>query len=105
MRILVTGLSGFTGYYLQPELEAHGHTIKGLNANLTNPVAVATEIVQLKPEAVVHLAGILYVGHVNARELYEVNLICTRYLLEALDQHAPDVPSILLAVQHIWQSH
>jgi nucleoside-diphosphate-sugar epimerase len=50
MRILVTGLSGFTGYYLQPELEAHGHTVKGLNANLTNPVAVATEIVQLKPE-------------------------------------------------------
>jgi hypothetical protein len=58
MRILVTGLSGFTGYYLQPELEAHGHTIKGLNANLTNPVAVATEIVQLKPEALVHLASL-----------------------------------------------
>jgi nucleoside-diphosphate-sugar epimerase len=106
MRILVTGLSGFTGCHLQPELEAHGHTVKGLNANLTNPVAVATEIAQLKPEAVVHLAGISYVGHGNARELYEVNLIGTRNLLEALDQHAPDVRSILLASSaNIYGNH
>jgi GDP-6-deoxy-D-talose 4-dehydrogenase len=67
------------------QLEVHGHIVKRLNANSTNSVAVATEIVQLKPEAVVHLAGISYVGHENARELYKVNLICTRNLLEVLD--------------------
>ena len=106
MRILVTGLSGFTGCHLQPELEAHGHTVKGLNANLTNPVAVATEIKQLKPEAVVHLAGISYVGHGNARELYEVNLVGTRNLLEALNQNSPNVRSILLASSaNIYGNH
>ncbi len=89
MRILVTGLSGFTGCHLQPELEAQGHTVKGLNADLTNPIAVATEIAQLKPDAVVHLAGISYVDHGNARAFYDVNLIGTRNLLEALAQHAP----------------
>ena len=96
MRILVTGLNGFTGCHLKPELEAYGHTVKGLNSNLTEPDAVSTEIAELKPEAVVHLAGISYVGHGNVRELYEVNLIGTQNLLEALDKHAPDVRSILL---------
>ena len=106
MRILVTGLNGFTGCHLKPELESHGHTVKGLNSNLTKPVAVATEIAKLNPEAVIHLAGISYVGHGNARELYEVNLLGTRNLLEALDDHAPDVRSILLASSaNIYGNH
>ena len=96
MRILVTGINGFTGSHLKPELEAHGHTVKGLYSNLTEPRAISTEIAKLKPEAVVHLAGISYVGHGNVREFYEVNLIGTQNLLEALDKHAPDVRSILL---------
>ena len=96
MRILVTGINGFTGSHLKPELEAHGHTVKGLYSNLTEPEAISTEIAKLKPEAVVHLAGISYVGHGNVREFYEVNLIGTQNLLEALDKHAPDVRSILL---------
>ena len=97
MRTLVTGLGGFTGRYLQFELEAHGHTVVGLNSDLTDPDAVAAEIAQVQPEAVVHLAGIAFVGHGNANAFYEVNLIGTRNLLEALAQHAPDVRSILLA--------
>ena len=106
MRILVTGLNGFTGCHLKPELESHGHTVKGLNSNLTKPVAVAAEIAKLNPEAVIHLAGISYVGHGNARELYEVNLLGTRNLLEALDHHAPDVRSILLASSaNIYGNH
>jgi GDP-6-deoxy-D-talose 4-dehydrogenase len=97
MRILVTGLNGFTGFHLQLELETHGHTVNGLSSDLTDPIAVATEIEELKPEAVVHLAGISYVVHGNSRELYDVNLIGTLNLLEAIAQHAPDVRSILLA--------
>lgn len=97
MRTLVTGLDGFTGRYLQSELEAHGHTVVGLSSDLTNPDAVAAEIAQVQPEAVVHLAGIAFVGHGNANAIYEVNLLGTRNLLEALAEHAPDVRSILLA--------
>ena len=106
MRILVTGLNGFTGCHLKPELESHGHTVQGLRSNLTKPLDVATEIAKLNPEAVIHLAGISYVGHGNARELYEVNLLGTRNLLEALDHHAPDVRSILLASSaNIYGNH
>ena len=97
MRTLVTGLGGFTGRYLQAELEAHGHTVVGLTSDLTDADAVATEVARVQPEAVVHLAGIAFVGHGNANAFYEVNLIGTRNLLSALAQQAPDVRSILLA--------
>lgn len=97
MLTLVTGLDGFTGHYLQTELEANGHTVVGLSSDLTNFDAVAAEITRVQPEAVVHLAGIAFVGHGNANAFYEVNLIGTRNLLDALAIHAPNVKSILLA--------
>lgn len=97
MRILVTGLGGFTGHYLQAELEAHGHTVVGLACDLTDPDAVAIEVARHQPEAVVHLAAIAFVGHGHANAFYEVNLIGTRNLLAALVEHAPAVRSVLLA--------
>jgi len=97
MRTLVTGLDGFTGKYIERKLEANGHSVVGLNSDLTDFNAVAAEIVEVKPEAVIHLAGIAFVGHGNANAFYEVNLIGTRNLLEALATHASDVRSILLA--------
>ena len=97
MRALVTGLSGFTGRYIQLELEAHGHTVIGLNSDLTDSGAVSKEIAQVQPEMVLHLAGISFVGYGNANAFYNVNLIGTRNLLTALAENAPNVESILLA--------
>jgi GDP-6-deoxy-D-talose 4-dehydrogenase len=97
MLTLVTGLFGFTGRYIQSELEENGHTVIGLSSDLTNFDAVTEEISRVQPEAVVHLAGIAFVVHGNANAFYEVNLIGTRNLLEALANHAPNVKSILLA--------
>ncbi len=97
MRILVTGLDGFTGRHLQIELEAHGHSVFGLQANLTSLDAVAADIKHVKPDAVIHLAGISFVGHGDTNSFYEVNLIGTRNLLLAIEQHAPNVSAILLA--------
>lgn len=97
MHTLVTGLGGFTGRYIQTELEVHGHIVLALECDLTDPDAVAAEVGRTNPEAVIHLAGISYVDHGNANSIYEVNLLGTRNLLDALAQHAPDVRSILLA--------
>lgn len=97
MLTLVTGLNGFTGRYIQAELETNGHTVVGLTSDLTDFDAVAAEITRVQPEAVVHLAGIAFVGHGNANAFYEVHLIGTRNLLDALAHHAPNVQSILLA--------
>jgi nucleoside-diphosphate-sugar epimerase len=97
MRTLVTGLSGFSGHYIQAELEAKGHTVVGLSSDLTDIDAVATEVEQVQSDAVVHLAGIAFVGHGHANDFYDVNLIGTRNLLAALAKYAPNVQSILLA--------
>ena len=97
MRILVTGLNGFTGGHLKAELEEHDHVVIGLQADLTNYDAVAAEIKKTAPEAVAHLAGVAFVGHGEANAFYQVNLMGTRNLLAALAQHAPDVSAVLLA--------
>jgi len=78
-------------------LEAHGHTVVGLNSDLTDPDAVSKEIAQVQPEMVLHLAGIAFVGHGNANAFYDVNLIGTHNLLAALAENAPNVASVLLA--------
>jgi len=95
--VLITGYDGFTGRYLQPEFLSHGYKVVCLSSDLTDCDAVATEIALVQPDVVAHLAGVTFVGHGNTNAFYEVNLIGTRNLLEALAKHAPDVRSILLA--------
>ena len=95
-KVLITGIEGFTGRYVQSELLSQGYNVVGLSSDLTVSAAVATEIEQIQPEAVIHLAGVAFVGHGNANAFYEVNLIGTLNLLKALAQHAPNVHSILL---------
>lgn len=96
MLTLVTGVEGFTGRFVKSELEANGHTVVGLKSNLTDAEAVAKEILDLQPEAVIHLAGIAFVGDDNANAFYNVNLVGTRNLLDALVNHAPKLSSALI---------
>ena len=96
MLTLVTGIEGFTGRHVKAELEAHGHTVVGLKSNLTDAEAVEKEILDLQPEAVIHLAGIAFVGDDNANAFYNVNLVGTRNLFAALSNHAPKLSSVLV---------
>lgn len=97
MRTLVTGLSGFTGRYLQAELEAHGHEVVRLEADLTDAAALADEMKRVRPEWVVHLAGIAFVGHGDPNDFYRVNLMGTRNLLAALASCGQRPKCVLLA--------
>lgn len=96
MRILVTGLDGFTGRYLKSELELCGYSILGLECDLTDSRALSEEIKRTRPTAVIHLAAITFVGHGNVKAFYDVNLIGTYNLLDALVRNAPEVRSVLL---------
>ena len=96
MLTLVTGVEGFTGHFVKAELEANGHTVVGLKSDLTNASAVTDEIIELQPEAVIHLAGIAFVGDDNANAFYDVNLVGTRNLLEALSKRASKLSSVLI---------
>lgn len=97
MRVLVTGLEGFTGCYVKRELEKHGYDVIGLSADLTDLAAVRQDVQTVQPEAVIHLAAIAFVGHGDANAFYRVNLIGTRNLLEALAEQAANIECVLLA--------
>jgi nucleoside-diphosphate-sugar epimerase len=110
-RVLVTGVAGFTGRYLAPLLAAQGHEIHGLvhrrleelpegvhelhEADLADEESVAVAVAAARPDLVVHLAAIAFVGHGDIGEMYRTNVVGTRYLLEALAK-APDRPTMVL---------
>ena len=97
MKILVTGADGFTGRYFLAAAEASGHQAIALHANLKDKDALKSEVARIAPDAVVHLAAISFVGHADTVAFYDVNVIGTLNLLDALAA-LPQVPrSVLLA--------
>jgi GDP-6-deoxy-D-talose 4-dehydrogenase len=84
LKILLTGAAGFTGFFFRSAAEAAGHQVVALQADLTNKAAVAAEVLQAAPNAVVHLAAISFVGHADDTAFYSVNVVGTLNLLSAL---------------------
>jgi GDP-6-deoxy-D-talose 4-dehydrogenase len=94
-RVLLTGARGFTGIHLRRELEAAHYRVMGLVndrtlgtrdyvANLTDAAATRQAVLSAEPDYVVHLAGIPYVAHRSVEELYQVNVLGTVNLLQAV---------------------
>ncbi|GAA0413729.1 NAD-dependent epimerase/dehydratase family protein [Massilia aurea] len=108
-RALITGLRGFTGYYLAQELTAAGYRVFGtvmpgeevgpdmFAVDLCDRDAVAAMVADVQPDVVAHLAGIAFVGHANVEAIYRVNVVGTRNLLEALAAGSHRPASVLLA--------
>jgi nucleoside-diphosphate-sugar epimerase len=108
-RALITGLRGFTGYYLAQELAAAGYRVFGtvmpgeevgpdmVAVDLCDRDAVAAMVAEVQPDVVAHLAGIAFVGHANVEAIYRVNVVGTRNLLEALASGSHRPTSVLLA--------
>jgi nucleoside-diphosphate-sugar epimerase len=84
LAIAVTGADGFTGTHFLQAAGARGIAAVALAGDLTDARAVADAVARLAPRRVLHLAGIAFVGHADPRALYEVNLLGTINLLEAL---------------------
>jgi nucleoside-diphosphate-sugar epimerase len=107
-RVLVTGLQGFTGLHLAAELEANGYEVWGLGdidptrprsvkANLLDLASLRAAVLAAQPHYVVHLAGVAFVGHGQPKAFYDVNLVGTRNLLEALEPLSSQLKCVLLA--------
>ncbi|WP_322404436.1 GDP-mannose 4,6-dehydratase [Massilia luteola] len=106
---LITGLRGFTGCYMARELTAAGYHVYGtvlpgdatgpdiFTVDLTDRAAVAAMIEQVRPDVVVHLAAIAFVAHNDAEQMYRVNVVGARNLLEALANGSHKPSSVLLA--------
>lgn len=97
MHILVTGANGFTGCHFRKVAESAGHTVWPLAADLTDKGAVLAEVARARPTAVVHLAAISFVAHVDEVAFYNVNVLGTLNLLAALAALPVTPTKVLLA--------
>src|SRR3954468_14656297 len=108
-RALITGLSGFTGRYVEQELRAAGYEVFGTitpghapaerqyAVDLNDRAGLAAMVQEVKPDVVAHLAAIAFVGHGDVEQIYRVNVAGTRNLLEALAGLDQKPSAVLLA--------
>jgi len=108
-RVLITGITGFTGKYLKEYLSERGFEVYGLTNNLeeqdentffsdiTNKEHLQKTVLQIAPNYVIHLAAISFVGHPNDLDFYRVNVLGTQNLILSCIQ-LPKKPNKIILV-------
>ena len=97
MKILVTGADGFTGRHFVEHAIAAGYDIQTLKSDLTNQKLLMNEVLDASPDLVVHLAAISFVGHTDPAAFYNVNVVGTTNLLDALTSLPRPPKKVLIA--------
>ena len=107
-RVLITGIHGFTGRYMAAELKAQGCEVIGMGrqpsrdadyyqVDLADTEHLLKVLTDVRPDIVVHLAAVAFVGHGVADAFYQVNLIGTRNLLQAIQDCGKTPECVLIA--------
>ena len=108
MNILITGIDGFTGKHLEKFLLNKGYQVYGtvieapveknhFKCDIRNRPEVDLVIRAVKPDYVFHLAAISFVGELNKSLIYDVNVLGTQNILDALLDAAISPKKILIA--------
>ncbi len=95
--ILLTGADGFTGRHLSRIAAQRGYDVIPLAADLREIQDLEREILSAEFDHVVHLAGVSAVTHADFAAFYEVNVIGSMNLLDALQRSGRSVGKIILA--------
>lgn len=109
-RALITGIKGFTGRYLAQELSRAGYQVFGTThgkesqghqghyaVDLCDKQGLRAALEEIQPDIVAHLAAISSVVHGDVDEIYRVNVVGTRNLLESLAALAKKPRAVLVA--------
>jgi len=107
-KVLITGINGFTGIHLEKYLISQGFDVYGtvideakkanhIQCNITQKEQVDSVIASVKPDYIIHIAAISFVGESNASLIYDVNVIGTENILQSLVEHAITPKKIILA--------
>jgi CDP-glucose 4,6-dehydratase len=98
--IAVTGISGFLGTNVKAVLEEKQYTVDGISRDLRrSPPDLQQFLSTRKPEAIVHLAGIVDVRRCREYplEAFQSHVMETANLLEAIRIAAPEIPFVYIA--------
>lgn len=98
-RILITGASGFIGKYVCKELERKGVDFIGLihnkkdkgnyiNCSILDRERLRKIVKDYQPTAVLHLAAIASPAHSDIPRIYEINVVGSENLLDAIRQES-----------------
>jgi nucleoside-diphosphate-sugar epimerase len=100
-KVLITGISGFTGQHLAARLTQAGYQVVGIthtdrslpwrtvSCDLANRDLLIQLVKEEQPDFMVHLAAISFVAHGDPRDLYLCNLLGSRNFLEAASNVTP----------------
>lgn len=107
MKAIITGSQGFVGRYLRQELQNNDYEVIGLDlapgpdtieGDLLDGDRFSTIVDRVRPDAVFHLAGQADVGASwrIPRKTFELNVIATINLLEAVRTYDPSTRVVLV---------
>lgn len=103
MRLLITGADGFTGIHLAVAAKLSGYEVFALQGNLQDAKSICQQVLDIAPTHVIHLAGISHATLDDELAYYEVNLLGSLNLLEALTKLAIQPEKIILAsTSHVY---
>ncbi|TPG51637.1 NAD-dependent epimerase/dehydratase family protein [Sphingomonas glacialis] len=110
---LVTGINGFTGRYMAKRLRDAGHAVHGLArepdragcceigtlhaCDLLDLDRLTAVMEEVRPDYILHLAGIAFIAHGDLEEMYRSNILGTRALLEASANASVPPRAVLVA--------
>lgn len=106
-RLLITGITGFTGHYVREEFLLHDWEVFGcgvgqstlpnyFQVDLLQPDAVRAMVSTVQPNAAVHLAGIAFAVNCRPIEYYNTHVQGTLNLLDALSANSDALQKVLL---------
>lgn len=106
-KVLLTGMNGFTGKYVHNRLLETGYTVIGLvesdpkeneyKCNITDKGSVLSCLDSIRPNYIIHLAALSFVGHSDQKAFYDVNVFGTTNILESVYELNLNVSNIILA--------
>ena len=107
-KVLITGINGFTGIHLEKYLLKKGFLVYGtvvgkptnkhhFQCDIRSKEEVEKVVAHVKPNYVIHIAAISFAGESNASLIYDVNVIGTHNLLEALHQTNTNLHKVIVA--------
>ena len=102
-KVLIIGINSFTGkhlskYLLNNKFDIYGTSLEELNKNnifqcdISNKNSLKNIIEKIRPNYIINLAGISFVGNSNRELFYRINVLAVENILEScleIDNYNP----------------